>query len=576
MELFDLSRAWVAASGLLLLALIGLAASPTAAQEPQPVVTASFEGAPTTVSTGVTVDLVLRLTANADAVDVTAEILPAPMVQVVGGLGRWSGSLARGAVLDIPISVQFTGSGEYTLGARVTNRLVNGQEQVTGTVLYVTVTAGAAHLSIEPRPGEWLQEPAAVGEVVVGVAEPPPPLRPGEARAVPDPRMESGTVSGTVQWQDPDGHFFPVRRALVAFYDGTDNYLGVQTSTNDAGAYSATVNTPTNSVMSKSLAQDVDNTRVAVFPSGQSNLRYLLQTGVLPIAHSMTQNIQTGRPVLGSPGAPSPDTDADRSARIMAVYDAMLTFWFQFTGLIGHNMQQALTNYPRTDGTISFYDPNTQQMVITRERAFAWDVLGHEFTHFGTNRAALRPIDNNPGGSHSGGSAIGQLPCATCSPRNRDEGMRLAWSEGLATYFSLALQNQPADPGFPFPATLARIGDGRYTTTENFILDYSAETPDSNEGFGSENSVLAMLWDFLDTNQDGDQVIDSIAGVGPQLLWSAINTLLPCNPCDRVDRVWTGVRNFFGADNLKGFVPAGGLAVGNAIITHAKPPFRIC
>jgi hypothetical protein len=82
--------------------LLALAPVPAQAKR-QPVVTASFEGAPDTVQLGATVDLVLRLTASADAPDVLAEVLAPPGVQIAAGLTRWLGSLRAAEVVDIPI-----------------------------------------------------------------------------------------------------------------------------------------------------------------------------------------------------------------------------------------------------------------------------------------------------------------------------------------------------------------------------------------------------------------------------------------------------------------------------------------
>lgn len=560
------------AAGLALVAGLFGAVMPVLAER-EPIVTASFEGAPESVNVGATVDLVLRLRASADAVDVTAEILPAPMIQVVGGLGRWSGSLARGSVLDIPVSVQFTGAGEYTLGARVTNRLPSGREQVSGAVLYVSVTGDTATLNRTSHGATRLRAARTAGDLQSwGVAEPASAHE--ETGAAPAPRAASGTVSGTVQWKDFQGNTHPIRRALVEFYDGNGVYLGAFTGTNDAGFYSAAVTTPTDSVRVTVFTQDIDNLRVILYPPDQPTSRYILSSPVTPLGGPATTiNFMSATPVAGTPGSPSPDTTPDRVARALSVFDSMLTFWFQATALIGHNMQQAKTLYPRTDSSVSAYSSATEEMKITRHRALAWDVLGHEFFHFVTHKAPpLRQIVNSPGGSHSGGSAIGELPCPTCPPRNRDEGMRLAWSEGTATYFSLALQNQPADSSFPFPANLALINDGKYTTTEENIFEDLAEAPEPNEGFGSENSIFAMLWDLLDTNQDGGEVIDSIAGVSPQLVWSAINALLPCNPCDRVDRVWTGVRNFFGADSPVIFDYTKPFVINNMAPRATAPP----
>jgi hypothetical protein len=349
----------------------------------------------------------------------------------------------------------------------------------------------------------------------------------------------ASTISGTVRYLAPEGGAYPVRRALVQIVDAAGTVLAV-TGTNDAGAYSAAIDAA--SIQVKVYTQDVDNTRVAVFPPGQPTLRYLLQSAVLPVtAAAMTVDITSAPTVRGAPGAPSTDS---LNARAFAAYDAMFTFWTQASGLLGRSMQRAATNFPAGG---SFYQRSTQQMSILREDAFDWDVLGHEFFHFTTDRGAARVIDTSLGGAHDGGSAIGQDD-GTGHLRTRDEGMRLAWSEGLATAMSLLIQRTPPVP-FAFPAIL-NVGDAAYQDTEDAALVTNAETPNRNEGFGSENSVLGVFWDLYDPAQDGTPTaVDGLAVLNASLAWQIINSILPCNPCDRADRFWRSIPLTFGITN---------------------------
>ena len=78
----------------------------------------------------------------------------------------------------------------------------------------------------------------------------------------------------------------------------------------------------------------------------------------------------------------------------------------------------------------------------------------------------------------------------------------------------------------------------------------SAETPPRSDGFGSEDSVLGVLWDLYDSAQDANGTArDTWGGVSPGLIWSAINSILPVASCDRVDRFWVGIVNTFGITN---------------------------
>ena len=63
-------------------------------------------------------DLTLRLRVTQDSADVSAELLPATGVQLVGGSSSWAGSLAANQTVDLPLSVRFTSAGEHTLAFR--------------------------------------------------------------------------------------------------------------------------------------------------------------------------------------------------------------------------------------------------------------------------------------------------------------------------------------------------------------------------------------------------------------------------------------------------------------------------
>jgi len=150
--------------------------------------------------------------------------------------------------------------------------------------------------------------------------------------------------------------------------------------------------------------------------------------------------------------------------------------------------------------------------------------------------------------------------------------MKLAWSEGLATFMSVALQQSPADTSFRFPSNFLNLADGRYTDTEDSSIDDGVEAPSPNDGFGAENSVLGLLWDFYDSAQDSDGAAsDGLAGITPKLIWDLINSLLPCNPCDRVDRFWTAVAGYLGATSSTTF-SAANIFVVNKMAPRATAP----
>ncbi len=540
--------------------------------KPLPVVAASFEEAPASVLVGGTVNLVLRLTASAEAPDVTAEVMAPTGVQIVAGPAHWSGSLAAGQVVDLPLWVRFVGVGEYTLGARVISQTA-GAIQVSGATLSVTTAGRVAELSRQDPFMTKLQHATTADELAaLGLAA--PVAGPGVSDG-PKPLAVSGTVSGTVRWTDPEGNTHLVRDAFVQIFDGAPgpDTLLANTATGATGAYSAAVNAASDQVTVRVYTLDgAGGPIVQVTPPGQPNIFYFIAVGPVPLTANLTVDLTIPQPQRGTPGDPDP-TPNTVPIRAFAVFDAMRTYWLQATALLGRNMQVALTSFPEptSGGTCntSCFSSSQQRMFILRDDAYDWDVLGHEFFHFTTDvfSQSGRVVDDSPGGPHSGGSAIGE------NGRNRDQGMRLAWSEGLATFMSMALQQQPRPSAIPFPTNLLNLANGSYEDTEDSTLNIQPDSPSPNEGFGSENSLLAVLWDLLDATQDADgSAVDILSGVGPEVIWAAITAALPCDPCVRADRFWSSLATLIGPPHPVTFAVANLFVLSKMAPEPTAPP----
>ena len=558
----------------LALALLLLGGQPDAgAAKLRPTVTAAFEGAPERVALGAPIHLLLRLTALEDAPDTTVEVLVPDGMRVLGGAESWTGSMPRGGEVRLWLTVEVTGPGEYSLGARLTTRR-DGALEVSGAVLNARASDASVDLGQEPL---GLMAMRAAGDVAelrrLGVAltaPAPPTLRSSSpARAAAAPAAPETRVTGRVRWRDPEGGAHPARRAHVEILEATSRAPLAWTSTDDAGVYEAGVTA--GSVIVAAYSRDAEGKRVEVAPPDAPSERYVLESEVVSlVGPQVVIDVTSAATVRGAPGAPSMDS---LSARAFAVYDAMLTFWFQAAALVGRDVQRAHVSFPaptRAGCGTTCYVAQTPEIFVLREDAFDWDVLGHEFFHFVADLAAPRAIDRNPGGGHSGGTAIGQPPRPGAPGRTRDEGMRLAWSEGLATFMSLALQAEPPDPTFDFPRSLASVGDRRYQDREDIEIVLDPEGPAASEGFGSASSVLGLLWDLFDAAADGGDT-DTVRGVGPRLVWSLITRDLPCDPCDRVDRVWTAVTRFLGARDSRTLEVARAFAL-NRIAPEAVAP----
>ena len=543
----------------------------------QPAVTAWFSPENTAVRLGDRVDLTLHLLALAPAPQVEVRFLIPPQVRAVSGSAPWFGTLAQNATIDLPLTVEIAQEGEYSIGATV-----KSGAETAGATLNVVATAQGVQLSTDPifllklrnaqSPSErqkLLDRPASPG--IVPPSKPPTPAEERLNRYFLDqiqnrPASPSGgdtsprsvaatTVTGTLTYKDTAGAAHPIRYALVQILDGATDALlpGGETLILSDGSYSASVSAA--SVKVRVLSGDGLRAFVRVNPLGAPDSRYAYTSAATTVTGPTTTiSFSTDQPVRGAPGAPSTDVMA---ARAFSVFDALMQYQVQAYGLRGAFMAQTKANFPNSAGSpcpaISCYSPSAQEMYILREDALDWDVIGHEFFHYVTNQGAARSIDNNPGGSHSGGSAIGQIPGPGLPPRNRDQGMRLAWSEGFATFMSIRLQNEPTSTDFGMTwANVPNVGDTHYQDTEDSTIDEDIEDPGNMDGFGSENSVMAMLWDFADTPSDSSppggpgQATDKF-DLSPKILWDLVNSGLPCDPCDRVDRFWNAVFSAVGA-----------------------------
>lgn len=191
-----------------------------------------------------------------------------------------------------------------------------------------------------------------------------------------------------------------------------------------------------------------------------------------------------------------------------------------------------LTVYWEANSTGTFFDPSSQAIFVsganTDQDEYDDDVVLHEFGHYVASNFSK---DDSPGGQHTFGDST--------------EDVRLAWSEGWATFFSAAVRNNGTlVDNSPFGPTLS----------------FSLETYDGmNQYTTNETAVAAVLWDAFDTATSGGSVTeasDNLSGFGP--IWSVVNgfnsgfTAVPIS----MDVFWD---NFGDKPNLRPITAAWGM-----------------
>ncbi len=143
-------------------------------------------------------------------------------------------------------------------------------------------------------------------------------------------------------------------------------------------------------------------------------------------------------------------------------------------------------------------------------------VLSHEYSHF---IAANFSVDDSPGGHHFLTSL--------------DQDIRLAWSEGWATFSGNVIRQASGDPfGVWYVDTDLNGNCGIcYEIEGPSQLGLGGVTPSSVVYDTNEVAVSTVLWDIYDTTPSEvlplTGVLDSLsAGMDP--IWSVMTTYLPC------------------------------------------------
>ena len=173
----------------------------------------------------------------------------------------------------------------------------------------------------------------------------------------------------------------------------------------------------------------------------------------------------------------------------------------------GSKLDTIKVYYPTTEKTTCF---NSKGIHILRDDKNDWDVVLHEYGHYVADYYNISTL--SVGGNHDFGD------CNNLK-RGKADGMRLAWDEGWATYFSISAQLE-------MNAALLNIkyvGDLKYTDVrKDYKIDVSLETPDIlyfRFGESNEMAVTAVLFDLADSGNINDENIE----LGFGFLWNFIN-----------------------------------------------------
>jgi hypothetical protein len=305
-------------------------------------------------------------------------------------------------------------------------------------------------------------------------------------------------VTGTVAWTDAAGETHPVRQAPVTVLEknGAVSELITTVTTDDDGVFSAVVD--------------------GVDPEGGSRDLFARVTAAGPgfkfvrnAAGSPTQFIESAVrndvPVGSTISFPFVANNVNDNNTVFSLHNAMVIASEYLASVQSPPFRAVEIVYPATG---SFYTAGRVN-VLQLDR-WDWDVLLHEYGHFVADQLG---IHDNPGGPHSGGVNLADMP-----GRDKDEGVRLAWGEGWPSYFAVSLLKEMDAASLG----IANVGDERYQDTEDAAILHDLEVG-RTLGEDNEVTVMSTLWDLYDALADGADLV----ALGDDAVWSTLNQANP-------------------------------------------------
>lgn len=389
------------------------------------------------------------------------------------------------------------------------------------------------------------------------------------------PAVFAGRVNliGVTQWTDSAGSLHPIREGLVELWDtgSTGKIATSQTALDGSYSFSFDNIDPwglPRSVYVRVLSQSPSH---SVSSDGTLTGRYSQSSITFP-------DIPDGNVEMMDIVVPK-DTTAGGA---FSVNDAYYT---------GATAATTLRGAPQTvdiifPGTTTSYFRSMNKIEVINDDRWDWDILLHEYAHFLTaDRPGGDNFGNSPGGDHNFNVSMisyQQINSVGCNGGicSKDEGLRLGWREGLATWLAIGLESTAQAAG-TLPAIAPPANDTFYDDTidvPSIHIDVEATNGSTNAGEANESSVMRILWDMADAaaNEAFDTINLGIKGV--------YDLLKSIPGVDRLGKVWDKVfdtssaalRAAYGAIFEEYNVapqPTGGV-IGKTISTSELPTFR--
>ena len=189
-------------------------------------------------------------------------------------------------------------------------------------------------------------------------------------------------------------------------------------------------------------------------------------------------------------------------ARSMQVSQALIYAEKYALIVNGTPLSRVVAYYPSND---TAYDTSNKTIKILGEGSDLdysdWDVIMHEYGH---HVASELNIHNSQGGEHGSRTNLSDL-------YGKSRGIRLAWSEAIATIFSGMSQEYFYDE----LKTIKYVADGKYSdlyVEDGEFVDrkgYYYDRINTKNGESCERTIIGILWDLYDDDSDGVESHDT-------------------------------------------------------------------
>ncbi len=364
-------------------------------------------------------------------------------------------------------------------------------------------------------------------------------------------------ISGTFYWKEfktknEEGQekVFPLQYCVVSFYDRETigkRYLG-SCLTNDKGEYSFKFLNNTSSNENGGL-----DITIRVWAAGE-DVCVTHGPKFLPILFvyyddiKLNDNISSGvhTGVSNTYGMTDSNGDPYLFGQALQICQAGIFASKYYKEMKGADVLEVPIVYPHNiDGKNCFYSKSdlpygriyvvgdTKSLDDSSLRSFeSWDSIMHEYGHFVADK---EQIDNSPGQWHNG-SAMAEhyfkhTTGSTSTGCNnkcangdvslsveevKEAGAALAWSEGWATYFSIASQEYYSD----YLAGIYSVADKKYN--EYVLVGKGRGTTED-----TESTVYSILYDLYDSppgpsDSYDDDYGNSFLSLGHKTLWTLV------------------------------------------------------